>query len=1029
MGKKIGIIECRFFVALFVLLAKTGFTQITPNYFKNLGTENGLSNRKVNCILEDKRGFLWFGTEDGLNRYDGKNFTVYKSELNIRTGISGNIITDLYEDKTGVMWISTADGGITKYDYRLPFSKQFKQFKHNNHDPKSIPENRITKITGDNKGYLWLGTSGSYVVRFNMKTERFDTPVRHGTKSILALAFDQSDILWVGREGGGLLKINTFNLTHHADKRYSDLYSNLPHATITSLFKDRDKSIWYGSWDNMVYKYSTKTNKETVFNPALYKNAPADEIVSFAEDKNNRIWMAGKKTGITIFNPATKTFHNLRHNPLKEGSLAGDHVNTVYVDRLGITWIGTNNGISVYNPLFSPFVQYFLPKTSSDIVIYDFYIDDDRKLWVGTSEGIYTKHSDSTSFEYKKIIYKGEKLAVTKFFRDEDKSFYIGTNYTLFKYDLKDNKISVLPNTDEDPVMKKLISSRIVSIARDTLNSHPVLIVSPYGHFLTYYDLQDKRWVSRSDSVNKILTKYNIKDNLVRKIYPDKEGALWLATLKFGLGNWQQSKTAKIKYYTNDLRNEHSLSSNMVYDMIEDKKGNFWISTYGGGINYFDRKKGQFTHIKESSNLSEGLQADNRENLWMLSNGHIHKYEPQIHTYSCYDLPNLQSTGGLNGYIYKDSHGMLYAAGTNYFITFNPDQVAAINHEPEIYFTDFKIFDKSFSHFLEQKFIKLDYSQNFFSFEFSSPEFSGDNLNYAYMLEGVDRDWVEAGKRNYAQYSNVSGGDYRFKVRVSNWKGSQTSKYISLNIRIIPPFWYRLWFHLSMFLLISALAYIFYRYRVNNLLKQQHIRNGIAQDLHDQIGSTLSSITVYSEVAKIHQEKGDSVQLKGILDIISETSSEMVGEIGDIVWAINPKNDHFESIFHRIQSYARPICKASGINFIFKSDLQIEESNIDMRKRKNLFLIIKEVINNSIKHANCKNIKVSMYLSGDNAELLISDDGVGFDPELLNNTNFHSLSGNGLSNIRFRAEELKAHLVIDSKKGSGSSFKLIFSLN
>jgi two-component sensor histidine kinase len=576
-------------------------------------------------------------------------------------------------------------------------------------------------------------------------------------------------------------------------------------------------------------------------------------------------------------------------------------------------------------------------------------------------------------------------------------------------------------------VMKKLISSRVVSIVRDTIDAHPVLIVSPYGHYITYYDLTEKKWVSRIDSVKKIIRKLNIKDNLIKKFYKDKKGDLWLATNRFGLGDWQQN-AKPIKYFTNDLGNKSSISSNDVYDIEEDKKGNLWISTYGGGLNYFDMSSGKFTHIKESSNLTEGMQADAHGNVWMVCNGHMHEYNPLTKVYSCYDLPNLQKNGGIKGYVYKDGDNNMYAGGMNFYLEFNPRKIGKIKNDPDVYFTDFKIFNTSYSQLLENKTITLNHSQNYFSLEFSAPEYSSNHVHYDYMLEGVDKNWVESDKRNFASYSNLPSGKYLFKVRACNWKGSLVKKYSAITIVILPPFWLQWWFCTLLIIIISPICYFLYRYRINEFLKRQSIRNGIAQDLHDHIGSTLSSISIYSKVAKIYQEQQKDDKLKDLLNIIGETANETISEMSDIVWTINPKNDHMDSIVQKIQSYAQPLCVAQNIQFVLNCDSKILKITLEMAARKNFYLILKESLNNAIKHSGCKNLKVDIRLNNYYIELQIEDDGIGFDPCLKYAERSTTLAGNGLVNVKSRSDELNAEIKIESEINKGTKVSLVFSI-
>ena len=962
-----------------LLFAKICRAQNADPIFKSLQLADGLSNNKVNCILQDQRGFLWFGTEDGLNRYDGKYFEVFKNEANDPTGISGKKITDLYEDKTGILWIGAADGGLTKYDFHLPASRQFRQFNHVANDPNSLPENGINKITEDRSGNLWMAV-GNYVVRFNKASEKFDLPLKKMSQTISAFWMDDHDTLWIGRVEGGFLKVNTRTLQF-----VEEMDGRVWHCALKSIFRQTD----------------------------VVPGIPSNEIVSCAVDHQMQVWMAGKNTGVMVYNRQTGKWSNYR-NTLVKGSLASDHVNVVYVDRQGIVWIGTSNGLSILNPLFYPFVQHFLPKTGKDISVYDFYKDARRKLWIGTSDGIYTQSEESRGYEHRKIVYMGHELAVYKFFFDTDGTVYLGTDHSLFKYDANTNRVSSLPGVTAEKAMNSLIDSKIISIAKDTIGGHPVILVASSRHCFAYYDLVKKRCLPAMDRGN----------GEIRKLYKDRNGNLWLATSKQGLGRLSQQDTAQISYKRYDPGNCSSISSDDVYDIQENSKGDLWVSTYGGGLNYYDKASGTFSRIAESADLTEGLQSDLAGNVWMICNGHLHKYEPGSRIYSCYDLPDLRLSGGIRGYIYKDRQGIMYAGGENYYVTFDPWKTARIEGEPNVFLTDFRIFDSSHSELLEKRSIELDHSQNYFSFEYSAPDYSGDNIQYAYMLEGSDKDWVTAGKRNYVSYSNLPAGDYLFKVRASNWTGNNFTKFTSVAIHIRPPFWVRWWFYASVLAALISLCYLFYRLKINELLKRQAIRNGIAQDLHDQIGSTLGSISVYAGVARLYQQQEKNDKLKNVLHTIEETATETIGEMADLVWAVNPVNDNLGSIIQRIETFARPLCAAKGIALRINADPKLRTITPPMLIRKNLFMMMKELINNAIRHADCRNITLDVIMNRNMLELSISDDGIGFDAALVDAGRSASLSGNGLPNIRRRAKELNAEVEIQSERYNGASIKI-----
>lgn len=999
--------------ALFLCCSAWSYAQSPQLNFSRLNIQNGLSHNKVNCILQDKRGFVWIGTEDGLNRFDGKYFTLFRNSPGNTATISGNIITSMLEDEEGVLWIASADAGLTRYDHRLPAAQQFKQYRHNPKDTFSIPINIINAIVRDRSGYLWLATGGNRVIRFNKRTERFESPVKEGTRNALALTTDNEDTLWVGRQGGGLLKVNIRNLHYSVDRRYNDLYANLPHASVSSLYKDKLGNIWYGSWDKVLYHFDVKRKQEQTY------TAPGDDILCFAEDTAGNLWMGGKNNGLFIYDPQQRTFSNFRYDAALEGTIADNRINCIYIGKDGMVWLGTNQGLSIYNPSQQPFTQQFLDRNGKDIRVYDLKRVNGN-LWAGTSDGLYIKAKNSETFRHVPLRYKGQPLAVSKIFMDNDGTLYLGTNFSLFICDPENFSLSLLPNTEKDPVIYDIIDSRIVCITKEVIAGHPVLIAVPYGHFIAYYDFVTQRWTSRSDTVMNIPRRFNMPDHLIRKLYKTPGGNLWMATGKMGLGEWKKDSLPSLHYHT------RGLSNNNVYDVTEDAEGKLWVSTYGGGLNRFDPALDSFTHIAASSNLLEGLQLDGRQNVWMVSNGNLHKYDPYLQSYSSYQLPDLEKSGGVSGSIFRDTDGQMYVTGNNYLVAFRPEKIKEERTHPKVYFSDFQVFSSSFPEKLKEAEIRLPHNQNYFTFTFAAPEFVHRTTAYAYMLEGFDTNWIEAGDRNYASYSNLDGGDYTLKVKASSRKGTWSNDYTSIRIHITPPFWKAWWFFLLCAATIAATAYAIYRYRINELLSRQAIRNKIAQDLHDNVGSTLSSIGVYSEVAQIYLQQQKNTDLKSTLEKIRDACGEMISELSDTVWTINPRNDHMSTILQRMDSFARPLLTAQGVHFHMYYDKGLSALNLEMTKRKNFYLIFKEAVNNAHKYAQCHNLWVQITETQYSIQLMVKDDGTGFDPGKAKSTG--TLSGNGLQNMQRRAKEMKGECTIHSVPGTGTTLILRFPI-
>lgn len=980
-----------------------------PLSFEKLTTQNGLSNNKVNGLLQDKRGFIWIGTEDGLNRYDGHEFTIFRNNPDELHGLSGNIITGLLMDKQEVLWIATADGGLTRYDYRLPFAQQFKRYKHLQSDPASIPGNIINAIAEDRFGFIWLAMSGNGILRFNKKTERFKKITYKGVQTCLALTL-RNDTLWAGMQGSGILTINTRTLKATADERYSNAYLKLPHVVVTSLFTDKRKNVWFGSWDNVLYRYNASSGKEEKLADIV-----ADEATAFAEDPAGKLWIGSKSAGLIVYDQARKKTTRYTHQPLKEGSLIQNKVNCIYRSRDGIVWIGTDKGINTYNPYRQQFVQQFLPMKANlnqNSRVYDFYRDGSGTLWIGTTQGLFKHKSGDSSFTHIPLKYKGIPLSVTKIYRANNASLYLGTDYSVFTFDAIKNSVSPLPDAANDVVMKRIIASRIQSITDFSINGKPVLLTSPYGHFLTYYDYEGQKWVSRADSQAAIISTWQLKDNLIQGFYKSTAGKLWMATARQGLGEWTELPKPHFIYHVNDPLKYTSISNNNVYAIAEAPGGNLWISTYGGGLNEYDPSSRVFKHQAGPANLLQGIAVAKTGDVWMVSNGNLQRYNPAKQETRTFELPDAENTGGIGGNIYQDGGGTLYVGGSNYFISFMPGTVTEPKASPKPVFTDFLLFDRYRNELLFQKEIRLAYNQNFFTIKFSSPGFNAAHAGYRYMLQGLDDDWRNAGSSTTAGYTNLPPGEYVFNVKQAGPIKNGAADIASLTITVAPPFWQRWWFYILAAALVGGLAYSAYRYRINELLKRQAIRNKIARDLHDNVGSTLSSISIYSQVAQIKKAEHKTVELDGLLQKISAVSNEMVSEMNDIVWAINPLNDGLDKIVARIEAFAKPLLRANNIDFHMHTDPLLQGIEPGMERSKELYLIMKEAIHNCIKHAAARNLYLTLKRDQHRMIISIRDDGHGFTP----GSNGTSLSGNGLMNIINRVDAIhgKLNMVSDS---------------
>src|SRR5690606_22293588 len=420
------------------------------------------------------------------------------------------------------------DGGISRYDYRLPESRQFKQFKHVSNQAESIPDNHIRKIVADRYGSLWLISGNKGLIRFCKAAERFDQPIDLGRGNVASLALDGRDTLWISKEDGTVFGVNTRTLAVTI-KRHHLSNGRKTKASKGVLYIDRRIQMQYdcfGAKPDLMKKGEKPSGN--LINGHGLDEVDAEKLSALAVDAANRLWVGYAGDGIAVYDRYFRQLFRYRSQVNTIGSLVDDRINTVYIDRDNIVWIGTDNGISIFNGLFQPFKRYELADSQKPLTIYDFFKDGADRLWIGTSDGVFIRKPGDTVHEHRRLYYNGQALAVTKFFLDTDGSFYLGTNYTLFRYDAERNILSTLPNTEDDAVMRKLTNTSIVSISRTFIDGKSVLLVSPYGQYLAYYDFEKQRWISGIEPQSKLLQRLNIKDNFIQKLYQDGSG-LWLA--------------------------------------------------------------------------------------------------------------------------------------------------------------------------------------------------------------------------------------------------------------------------------------------------------------------------------------------------------------------------------------------------------------------------------------------------------------------------------------------------------------------
>lgn len=506
-------------------------------------------------------------------------------------------------------------------------------------------------------------------------------------------------------------------------------------------------------------------------------------------------------------------------------------------------------------------------------------------------------------------------------------------------------------------------------------------------------------------------------DGTSEAIYDD-EKYLWIATTMNGLFRYDKFNGGLRKYHSISGDNK-SISSNYLLCITPDAKGNLWIGTRAGGLNYFDRNNETFTRFSEADGLSSNtiysMVEDNAHHLWMGTANGLSCFDPVARKFrNFYTSDGLMNTEFNRWSAVKDKKGTLYFGGMSGIDYFKPEEVLQSgNQPPVVQLTTFKTGNQSLP--LGEG-LELNHKQNFITIEFAAMDFRNPSESqYMYKLEGANNEWINAENNHFAIFAALPPGKYVFRVKAATQNGVWGAEN-SIAFTIRAPWWQRTWFYVLCALLIGSILYGFYRFRMNQLRKLYLVRSKISQDLHDEVGATLTSISFLSEVASNQASAGDQTT-RQTLNKIGEFSREMIGEMNDIVWAINPANDKFEKIADRIRNFAMPLLSAKNIQFNLETDAGLNHVSLNMQQRKNLYLIFKEALNNAAKYAECSTVMVNISRENNHIRLDIIDNGKGFIEKEI-------IPGNGLINIRHRAKEIKADILIRSTHKDGTAVSI-----
>ena len=532
---------------------------------------------------------------------------------------------------------------------------------------------------------------------------------------------------------------------------------------------------------------------------------------------------------------------------------------------------------------------------------------------------------------------------------------------------------------------------------------------------------------ARGNIVKHYTTKNGLKENSIINGFSNGTDCLWLG-FNGGKGFTRfDFTTEKFEDFLVKSDKKNSPETNIINTILADGQDNLWLGTYGGGLYYFDRKNNSFKNYQVQDGLSgdyiNTLAFDQNNNLWIsTANGIDILNTMSGNFYHINEKMGLNNNDHLNNLVRVGRDSLFYFA-TNKILFIDPRLYSEATSNPHIVISGFKVHNKELPELTGINSITLPFNKNFFTVTFSVLKVSPTiPANYKYMLEGFDKNWIDAGGRGVANYTNVPPGKYTLFLNATDETGRWRKEPVSMRIIISPPFWEKWWFVSLVSILVLSILYLFYRYRIGQLKKMYLLRSKISRDLHDEVASTLSGIRLYSEMAKEQLMNKNTDAIQRSLHVISSNANEMAQDMSDIIWTINPSNDSFKKLLQKLRSYSLEISSASNMKFEYSINDEFPEEKLNMQQRRNIYLICKEAVNNAVKYSGGKKLSMRVERSDHSIVLTIGDDGQGFEKENIKD-------GNGLINMRSRAKEINAKLDIRTQLNKGTNIELTVKMN
>ena len=1012
----------RYSITLLFLLTTMGLAaQEGSGYiFTQFKRKDGLTSDDVFRVVQDKDGYIWIGTDNGLQRYDGHRFVTIRHNPAVKNGLPADNVSQLHIDKRGRMWIAVGKKiGI------------FDRARHTYTDvPLVIPPdefNRGTRKFVEDSGGRIMVFIGRQFLTYDEKKKDFAAannfiklPEGWNCDDLLQ---DKQGNYWIASKMGLMMyDPRTRQFSYHDNNRANNtIISRFAHfRDVHKIFIDKRGDFWISVWKTFqgvpeLFRYDIKGDSIHSYKQELSAFAASYHIWGMTDKSDGGFWLYGY--GLFVeYDAETRTFRQVSNDKRREYSIQFDYILNVFRDKDENYWACTNNGLFLFNPGAQLFSSYANRRPGDSTTYHDAVTaviqTNNKDIWTATwRAGVFSYNTamqpivnplvqQDSNFKRLSVwfmlhrrndeVWIGSQQGRTLVYKPGEKPAIfthplLGTN--TIRQLVEDKNGDIWFGTESGAVVKCLKGDW-----RDTLNAFKLMQKMP---------------------------------GRVLKLYEDFSGRIWVGTDLFGIYRLDPANGKILEHYSENSGEGLSLFNSMVTDVFQYNDSLVFIASNCVNVLNLHTKRITFISTADGlpSNQVTNITRDKTGYIWIgLSNG-LCRYNYESKAFSYFDVRNgIMSDNFEVSSIAFLADGRIAMGSIHDLLIFDPGAVLRQNNSTEVRITDFVLFGRSLpvDSIAALRSVRLGSDENSITINYSVLSYLDQNkITYYHKLEGLHDDWIRS-ENQQAVYYYLPSGTYTFRVRSVNGNGQVSEKDTVLHIRVLPPFWRSNWFAALIVVVLAAIGYAYYILRRRQQTRLEQIRERIATDLHDDMGSTLSSIRIFSDVVK-NQIADTRPQAVSMLEKISGNASELSENMQDIIWTIKRDHDRLEDLVARMREFGLKLCDAKDITFKVHVSDSFRTSRLNLEERRNLYLIFKEALNNSVKYSGCTQITLFITQQGKRLKMVIEDNGKGFSEAVVR-------KGNGLGNMNKRAQEINGQARIESAEGKGTRIDVLIKM-